>query len=177
MTCIVGLVHEGKVYIGGDSAGVAGYDLTVRRDPKVFRNGPFLMGFTGSFRMGQLLRYAFTPPAHPDGMEVHRYLCTIFTDAIRECFKAGGYAKKESEQESGGFYLLGYQGHLFRMEGDYQVGDAADDFDAVGYGEQIARGALYATFGFPPLVRMNLALNAAERMSAGVRSPFTIDVL
>ena len=30
MTCIVGLVHEGVVYIGGDSAGVAGLSLTVR---------------------------------------------------------------------------------------------------------------------------------------------------
>ena len=43
MTCIVGLVHEGVVYIGGDSAGVGGMSLTVRADEKVFRNGEFLM--------------------------------------------------------------------------------------------------------------------------------------
>ena len=41
MTCIVGLVHGGKVYMGGDSAGVGGYCLTVRADEKVFRNGEF----------------------------------------------------------------------------------------------------------------------------------------
>ena len=35
MTCIVGLVHEGVVYIGGDSAGVGGLSLTVRADEKV----------------------------------------------------------------------------------------------------------------------------------------------
>ena len=58
MTCIVGLVHEGVVYIGGDSAGVGGMSLTVRADEKVFQNGEFLMGFTTSFRMGQLLRYS-----------------------------------------------------------------------------------------------------------------------
>ena len=39
MTCIVGLVHEGVVYIGGDSAGVGGMSLTVRADEKVFQNG------------------------------------------------------------------------------------------------------------------------------------------
>ena len=67
MTCIVGLVHEGVVYIGGDSAGVAGLSLVVRADEKVLRNGDFLMGFTTSFRMGQLLRYKLDPPRrHPD---------------------------------------------------------------------------------------------------------------
>ena len=42
MTCIVGLVEKGNVYIGGDSAGVGGYSLTVRADRKVFRNGDFV---------------------------------------------------------------------------------------------------------------------------------------
>jgi hypothetical protein len=32
VTCIVGLVEGGVVYIGGDSAGVSGYDLTVRAE-------------------------------------------------------------------------------------------------------------------------------------------------
>lgn len=62
MTCIVGLVDQGNVWIGGDSAGVGGYDLMLRADQKVFRNGDFLMGFTSSFRMGQLLRYKLSPP-------------------------------------------------------------------------------------------------------------------
>ena len=74
MTCIVGLVHEGVVYIGGDSAGVAGLSLTVRADEKVFRNSDFLMGFTTSFRMGQLLRYSLKPPRrHPDD-DIHQYM-------------------------------------------------------------------------------------------------------
>jgi hypothetical protein len=52
VTAIVGLVHEGTVYIGGDSAGVSGYSMTVRADAKVFTVGPYLLGFTTSFRMG-----------------------------------------------------------------------------------------------------------------------------
>ena len=67
MTCIVGLEHKGKVYIGGDSAGVAGYSLSVRADQKVFINGNFIFGFTSSFRMGQILRFGFNPPRrHPE---------------------------------------------------------------------------------------------------------------
>jgi hypothetical protein len=37
MTCIVGYESDGKVYIGGDSAGVRGLDVTVREDSKVFK--------------------------------------------------------------------------------------------------------------------------------------------
>jgi hypothetical protein len=55
MTCIVGLRQGGKVFIGGDSAGISGWDVTVRADPKVFLSGPYAMGFTSSFRLGQLL--------------------------------------------------------------------------------------------------------------------------
>ena len=39
MTCIVGLIDEGKVYIGGDSAGAADDLITVRADEKVFVRG------------------------------------------------------------------------------------------------------------------------------------------
>ena len=67
ITCIVGFSHLGKVYIGGDSAGLSGWGLTVRKDPKVFANGPCIMGFTSSFRMGDLLRYSLVvPERHPD---------------------------------------------------------------------------------------------------------------
>lgn len=39
MTAIVGLAADGTVYLGGDSAGVGGYALTLRADRKVFRHG------------------------------------------------------------------------------------------------------------------------------------------
>ena len=122
MTCIVGLVHEGVVYIGGDRAGVAGLSLVVRADEKVFRNGDFLMGFTTSFRMGQLLRYKLDPPRrHPDD-RVAKYMVVDFINAVRECLKAGGWASKEKEIEQGGTFLVGYSGHLFTVQGDYQAG-------------------------------------------------------
>ena len=175
MTCIVGLVHEAVVYIGGDSAGVAGLSLVVRADEKVFRNGDFLMGFTTSFRMGQLLRYKLYPPRrHPDDRVV-KYMVVDFIDAVRECLKAGGYASKEKETEQGGTFLVGYSGHLFTVDSDYQVGIPEDGFAAVGSGEDIARGALFATQGqATPRDRVLTALRAAERFNAGVRGPFHI---
>ena len=178
MTCIVGYVDklENKVYIGGDSAGVGGYNLTVRSDEKVFKNGDYLMGFTSSFRMGQLLRYAFTPPVLEEGENINKFMCTKFIDAVRQCLKDGGYASKDKEEESGGTFLVGYKGRLFEIENDYQVAIHADGYATVGCGDQIANGALYAVdnYSITTTSKLTIALEAAERFSAGVRSPFLI---
>jgi hypothetical protein len=123
MTCIVGLVDGGRVFVGGDSAGVSGLSLQVRADEKVFRNGPFVMGFTSSFRVGQLLRYRLRPGAHPDGVCALEFMATVFVDEVRRCLKEGGAAKKENEIEEGGTFLVGYRGRLFRVDDDYQVGE------------------------------------------------------
>ncbi len=55
MTCIVGLEHNNSVYIGGDSLGSTSGVTIVRQDKKVFHNGETLIGFTSSYRMGQLV--------------------------------------------------------------------------------------------------------------------------
>lgn len=52
MTCVVALKHDGRVYMGADSAGVGGYSLQIRNDPKIYRVKDLLFGFTTSFRMG-----------------------------------------------------------------------------------------------------------------------------
>jgi ATP-dependent protease HslVU (ClpYQ) peptidase subunit len=172
MTAIVGLAHGGSVFIGGDSAGVSGMDLSVRADAKVFRKRGYLFGFTTSFRMGQLIRYSLDLPK-PKG-DLDAFMATGFIDALRECLKTGGWARKEAEREEGGTFLVGVRGQLFAVYDDYQVAKAADGFAAVGCGDQVALGALYATAGtgLKPRRRVRIALAAAERFSAGVRGPF-----
>ena len=172
MTAIVGLAHAGSVYIGGDSAGVAGMSLTVRADAKVFRKKRYLFGFTTSFRMGQLIRYSLTLPKPTGNLDA--FMSTTFVDALRDCLKSGGWAAKENEREEGGTFLVGVRGRLYAVHDDYQVAKAADGFAAVGCGDQIALGALFATAGtgLSPRRRVLGALAAAERFSAGVRGPF-----
>lgn len=177
MTAIVGLEHRGDVWMGGDSAGVStDYARIIqRRDAKVFRNGPFLIGFTTSFRMGRLLRYELKTPAHPSRLGVERYMATLFIDAVRACLKGGGYASKEREAEFGGAFLVGYRGKLFTVRDDYDVGLSVDPFAAVGCGDQTARGALFATAHVSdPAQRIRTALLAAEHCCPGVRRPFTV---
>lgn len=174
MTCIVGIEENGIVYIGGDSAGVGGLDLSVRSDEKVFKNGECLFGFTSSFRMGQLLRFSFSVPSRAENTDDYKFLVTTFIDAVRQCLKTGGYASTESGTERGGTFLLGYRGKLYKVDSDYQVGRSQNGFEACGCGAQVAQGSLFESTGKPPKDRIERALQAAERFSAGVRGPFTI---
>lgn len=172
MTCIAGVVHEGSVVIGGDSAGVGGTDITLRRDPKVFTNGELVIGFTWSFRMGQLLHHKLKPPPLADGADLYRYMVTDFVDSVREALKTGGFARAVNERESAGTFLVGVRGRLFKVESDYQVGESLDGYDACGCGEGYALGVLHITSRIPPFQRLALALRAAAHHSSGVSAPF-----
>lgn len=179
MTCIIGLIDNGKVYMGCDSAGVAGLDMYGRADQKIFKVDNFIMGFTTSFRMGQLLRYDFNPPKrHPD-IDIYKYMVTEFINEVRSCLKKGGFASKKDETEKGGTFLVGYQKNLFRIENDYQVGQNILPFDSCGCGQSFALASLYTTKNnnIEPKKRILIALGAAQEFSAGVREPFHIEVL
>lgn len=179
MTCIVALKIDGGVLMGADSAGVGGYALQHRVDPKIYRVGAMLLGFTTSFRMGQLLGCSLVLPPHDAGEPVHKYMVTGFVGAVRECLKKGGFAKKENEVETGGLFLVAYMGEVFEVCGDYQVAQTRDGFAAVGCGFDLALGSLMtsARFKTNPRDRIVMALEAAEYFSAGVQGPFMIEEL
>lgn len=179
MTCIVALKADGTVYMGADSAGVAGTSLTQRADPKIYSVGTMVIGFTSSFRMGQLLGYKLKVPDHDPRMPAEKYMATEFIDACRTCLKEGGFAEKEKEAELGGTFLVAYKGRIFRIASDYQVGESVHPFESVGCGFDLALGALFATqdSALTPIERVTMALRAAETFSAGVRSPFIVETL
>lgn len=178
MTCIIGLVSGDHVYIGGDSAGVAGYSLTVRSDPKVFINHEFVMGFTSSFRMGQLLRFKFVPPPVPEKKDPYEYMVTDFVEGVRTCLKTGGYLKKENDREEGGQFLVGWRGVLYFIDSDLQVAVSGEPFTALGCGHDLAKGAVAAFLTTRLQHRPNQliisALEIVEAHNAGVRGPFVI---
>lgn len=178
MTCVVGMINRGNVYIGADSAGVAGYyNIVDRSDKKVFRNGEMIMGFTSSFRMGQLLRYKLSLPKHQPEVGIMSYMVVHFVDAVRELFKESGFTTINNSKESGGIFLVGYRGRLFSIEDDFQVGETRDGIAACGCGRDYALGAMRGSNIIDPLRRIRTALKAAEYYSAGVRGPFFFETL
>ena len=177
MTCIVGLIYDDKVYIGGDSAGVSGLDVQVRADEKVFLKDNMIFGFTSSFRMGQLIRYKFQVPEQSVKKDDYHYMCTDFIDGLRECFKNGGYSKVDSNREEGGTFLVGYKGQLYCIYDDFQVAKPTEDYDSCGCGAKYALGALRILrkdITLKPKQMITKALETAEFFSGGVSAPFNI---
>lgn len=167
MTCIVGIEHKGKVWMGGDSAGTNSMmNQTIRDDKKVFINGDFIIGFCGSFRMGQLLNYTLKPPVHPEGKSDMEYMVGDFMNAVKMCLDVGEEGLEPN-------FLCGYRGKLYEIEGDYQVGIPQKGFAAIGSGGDLATGSIMSSKGNPKK-RILVALKAAESGNAAVRAPFIV---
>lgn len=176
MTCIVGLVEGGTVWVGGDSAGVdPWHQMDIIAGRKVFRNGAMLIGYTTSFRMGQLLQHSLTLPLHHPETPIEKYLATEFLDAVRTCYATHGFIKKTHEREEGGTFLVAYRGRLFMVQDDHAVIECASGYAACGSGWMVALGALHATGQLKGEDRVRKALSAAEGHISSVRGPFHIE--
>src|SRR3989304_2618340 len=132
MTCIVGIERTGASFIGGDSA--VSDTWTVRQSSvrKVFRKGDYTIGYTTSFRMGQILEHMIPFPECKEPTE--DFMVRDFVESVRKGFKEFGYAKIESNEETGGQFIVGVQGTIFEIDSDYQVCRHADGLYAVGSG-------------------------------------------
>jgi ATP-dependent protease HslVU (ClpYQ) peptidase subunit len=178
MTCIVGLVHEGVVWLGGDSAAVEGSDVSTTADPKVFIEADVAIGYAGSFRVGQLLRHKLDVPDHPERLDDIGWLVGPFVDAVRDTLAVGGALSKskqgveEMPDECG--LLIGYHGHLYEMGEAFGITEETTGVAAMGAGGAYAIGSLHASEHRDPVDRIGLALEAAERFSGAVRPPFTV---
>lgn len=173
MTCIAGICDNGTVIIGADSAAVNGYNICSTKLPKVFIVDEFIIGYTTSFRMGQLLQYELQIPERPNGITDEEYIIKHFIKEVRKCMQTGGYATIDNNRESSGEWLLGYRGKLYHIGSDYGVLENMMGYSAVGCGSNIALGAMFAYDG-KPLFKIKTGLAAAAEFSAGVRAPFTI---
>ncbi len=174
MTCIVGYV-EGKVaWIVGDSAANDSSDDTmrIREDPKVFRNGPMIMGYAGSFRLAQVMRYELRIPPRPKGMEPFEFMVTKFIKAVKKCAHEHGINEEITES----YVLVGYAGQLFCIEPNLQVAMNGSHFEAVGSGALLALGSMHTTskLEMDPGQRMLLAMKAAAAFSRTVSPPFLL---
>jgi ATP-dependent protease HslVU (ClpYQ) peptidase subunit len=173
LTCIIAIEKDGLVYMGGDSAASSGWDIQVISNPKVFINGNIIFGYTSSFRMGQLLQYSLAIPedTYIDDMS---YLVAGLIPSIRECLRVGGYTKVDNNQESGGFFLVGYHGKIYKVADDFQITHMEDGFLSVGSGSSFALGALAAMSEEEPKQAILKALEIAGHFSNGVRPPYYV---
>ena len=184
MTCIVAVKSKDGVVIGGDSAAVSESYSTARADTKVFNSGPMVMGFTSSFRMGQILMTSFSPPEHDPRIEDYKFMCVDFVDAVMKTFDKKGWGHKSDNVQTGGHFLVGYKGEIYQIQSDFQVGKPIELYSAVGCGEEFALGSLWNSFGETDTLptraaaekAITNALDAACKFSGWVKPPYTFVV-
>lgn len=185
MTCIVALINENKVFLGGDAAASDDKSGLIfqRTDPKVFKVGQFGIGFVDSFRMGQILQYSWTPPIYKPTAgyrNLDKFLRTRFVESVKEAFKENGYGNQNpgtEDGDEGGIFIITVQGagRIFTMDTDFHIGEADIQYMAEGAGQELSLGSLYSTTSIKtPRKRVRMALEAAAKFNMAVRPPFTI---
>ena len=171
MTCIIGLEQDGIVYVGADSAAISEYEIRQSLISKVFKNNNIVIGYTTSFRMGQLLQF-MSIPKHDTVNE--KYMITKFIPAVRKLFKEGGYTRINNNQEEGGSFIVGIGNKLFEIDSDFQVQSYIDGITSVGCGKEYALGAMRALKNLEPEDRIKKSLEITAYYSVGVSAPFII---
>lgn len=168
MTCIVGLRTDTGVLLAGDSLATDNDAAWPRNDNKVFRlSKEVAIGFAGSYRSGQILRYHVNLPTLLPEEDEFDWAVKQFIPEVREKFKEYGY-------EAGSNFLLAVRGRLLQVY-DEQVAESTFDFDACGIGESVARGTLYvlSESDLPARTILRKALDAACTFTTVCRGPYT----
>ena len=182
MTCIVGIKSENKIYIGGDTVGSTLYTKSPRKDEKVFINDTgrhqMIIGYTSSYRMGQLLRYKLRLPKHKKNVSDMEYLVGPFVDTLINLYKSCEYqgdCSPEDKTQCGGTFIFGYKGNLYKTESDFQIAVPRNNYESCGCGESFALGSLHSTEKTKNVKkRIKKALDAASTYSNGVEGPYNI---
>lgn len=176
MTAVVGIASTaGTVWLGADSQATdCDHGKASRSHPKVFKNGCVLIGYAGSFRVGQILQYKTKyrqPKQHESTSE---WMILQFVPAFIQALKVEGLLCRGGDIDTS--LLVGVRGHLYSVDTDFSVHEYADRYAAIGMGGDLCRGVLYALADkrIAPRAKIIKALEAAEHFNGSVGRPFVV---
>lgn len=184
MTAIVAVQSGSRVVIGADSLGTdSAFDKELRRDEKIFRAGPdneYLIGYSTSYRGGQILRYHVRWPKFPE-VDSHEkaleFFVTEIIPAVQNAIEKHWLNRKDDDCID---FIVASGRWFVRITNDMQVAQLYT-YAAIGSGAPFALGALtilltdpvaYQVGGIEWAVRK--ALEASEKHNASVAGPFVI---
>lgn len=171
MSTIVGIIDNGKVWMGSDSyATTAEGDRRRIRNKKIFLNGPYLIGHVGTIRTGQVVI--------PKYFEAPENIYE-FPDKLREQLEDKGcLAINPDDQtcmQASNFLIATMNGQLFEILSDFQMNEIID-FVAIGSGAPYALGSLWTTRSWSDSKRRIMAaLKAADTYDMSTGPPFVIE--
>jgi len=171
MTCITGIKTKDNVFIAGDRMGSNGLTHLQTKEPKIFKNGDFLFGVCGSYRVMQLLKYKFKPPRIGREQTISEYLYIDFVDSVIKLLSENNAThKKDAMHKFDGSFLFAFDNELYQMESNFQILCDVRDYNSSGSGCYHAMASLYSTDG--------LKLDPKERLKKAIicASDFVISV-
>jgi 20S proteasome alpha/beta subunit len=167
MTCIVGIVEDNIVYIGGERSLADDHNILSSPIPKVASRDGWIYGYAGTIGIGQLMDIITLPRAEG---AVYKTIKTKIVPALSVAID--NYARDAAEHDTQ--WLIGVNGHLYEVSAaDWGVVEV--EYTAIGGGSQYAFGSLYTSRGNTAIDRVETALYAAIFYSPTCQGP--IDLL
>ncbi|EPE1232315.1 TPA: hypothetical protein NV937_000781 [Escherichia coli] len=158
MTCIIAHTNGTSSFIAGDKLGSNGFTKAVQTEPKVFEKEfiklnedglsrtkeVMALGYTTSFRMGQLLNYNLTLPEQVAGETFSQYLVLKVIPIIRQMFKDEWGARDASQDVGGGQFIILHNHTIYEVQEDFSVLQPKTQITAVGSGTYHAIASMSA---------------------------------
>ena len=167
MTCVVAYKTKSKIGIASDKCASNGYTFSKYNQPKIFRNGGFIIGYTTSFRLGQLLEYRWIPPQRGEDQTENNYIFVSVIESIKDMLVVDGF----STNGVGGNFIIIYNKRIFEVQDDYSLLEVKD-YCAVGCGTDEAETTLYILEQIENNLsikdKLRLAIKAAANRKVGV---------
>ena len=164
MTCIVGIEHNGAVYMAGDRSLCLGPDQHgLCRQPKVRKVGGLVMGCAGDSQACDLA-LTWTPPPYPSRVQPYPWLVHIVIPALWDAM-----GSKPDVQ-----VMLGLAGELYQLDSSGGCWSDPRGYGAIGVdAAACAALAIMSCGGWStPKRRLTAALKAAAEVCPWCREPF-----
>ena len=185
MTCVVGVAVPGHgCVLAADSLGLgdAGAFLIETQGKLFTPSSRLAVGFTRSYREGQIMRYLMEwPPKPQEGTDVTSWIVREVVGKLRETLKEHGALEKgERGADQGAWLILAVRDRVFEIAPDFQVTESAAGYVSLGSGYRYALGAMAVQLGGRTAATLSeaesfarSAIGATEAHNTFVRSPIT----
>jgi ATP-dependent protease HslVU (ClpYQ) peptidase subunit len=170
VTCVVGIVDNGSVYIGADRGASDNDVILSMHRPKVTKKDGWIFGYAGSLGTGQLIEFISLPKVLKAD-DPYKLLRLDIVEKLKAIYDTHG----RDAEDNGTDWIIGYKDRLFELSsGDWGVFEVTQS--AIGTGSTIALGSLYTSKGEDnAMLRVSSALEAAIEYSPTCQGP--IDIL
>ena len=173
MTCIAVLRQEDNIWMAGDRGASDEDTILPLTAPKVFKIGPYLIGYAGSMD-GERIRYNFKPPVPKANTDLEKFMYTEFLVSLRNFYEAWWV---DISKDSDFGMIICINGKIYEHNAaDMSLTTYESEYLTMGSGGSIALGALYATSNQKNARRrVQLAVEAAVKFSTSCLGP--VDVI